>query len=190
MPRPKLISDDQVLEAAHRVMLRLGPERFTLSDVAVEVGLSRAALIQRFTDKRTLHLTTMERATQEVRDYFAAAPGDRGIPALWAMLEHLIGGLGAGDDFGGYLLLAAGDLNDPELNALARERNLLVREAIHERLPETPERAESAVLIQATIQGASMIWLVERPGRLDEYVAGQTRNVIRRLYPGELDRAG
>ncbi len=53
MPRPKLVSDDQVLDATHAVMLRLGPERFTLSDVAEAVGLSRAALIQRFTDKRT-----------------------------------------------------------------------------------------------------------------------------------------
>lgn len=54
MPRPKLVSDDDVLEATRRVMLREGPDRFTLADVAKEVGLSRAALIQRFDNKAGL----------------------------------------------------------------------------------------------------------------------------------------
>ncbi|HEE2312773.1 TPA: TetR family transcriptional regulator, partial [Klebsiella pneumoniae] len=50
MPRPKLKSDDEVLEAATVVLKRCGPIEFTLSGVAKEVGLSRAALIQRFTN--------------------------------------------------------------------------------------------------------------------------------------------
>lgn len=185
MPRKKLVSDDEVLDATHAAMLRFGPDRFTLSDVATAVGLSRAALIQRFTDKRTLHVRTMERSTLEVRDYFAAAPRQKGLRPLWAMLEDLIGGLGAGDGFGGYLLLAWGDLNDERLNALARERNELVRNAILERLPDGPGRSDNARLIQSVIQGASMIWLVERPGALAVYVAAETRRIIERLYPGQ-----
>ena len=54
MPRPKLKSDDEVLEAATVVLKRCGPIEFTLSGVAKEVGLSRAALIQRFTNRDTL----------------------------------------------------------------------------------------------------------------------------------------
>lgn len=185
MPRPKLVSDDQVLDATHAAMLRLGPERFTLSDVAEAVGLSRAALIQRFTDKRTLHLKTLERSTQEVRDYFAAAPKERGLTPLWAMLRDLIGGMGSGEGFAGYLLLAWGDVNDAELNALARERNQLVRQAIFERLPEAADRADSAALIQMVIQGACMLWLVEPQGTLAGYTESETRKVIERLYPGE-----
>lgn len=185
MPRKKLVSDAEVLDATHVAMLRHGPDRFTLSDVAAAVGLSRAALIQRFTDKRTLHFLTMERATQEVRDYFAAAPRDRGLRPLWSMLDDLIAGLGSGEGFGGYLLLAWGDLADDRLNALARERNELVRAAIEERLPEGAGRAENARLIQSVIQGASMIWLVERPGGLAAYVAAETRRILERLYPGQ-----
>lgn len=185
MPRPKLISDDQVLDATHAAMLRLGSDRFTLSDVATAVGLSRAALIQRFTDKRTLHRKAMERSTQEVRDYFAATPRDRGLIPLWAMLHDLIGGMGSGEGFAGYLLLAWDDVNDPALNALARERNQLVRAAIFERLPDTPERGDSAGLIQAVIQGACMLWLVEPQGTLAGYTEDETRKVIQRLYPGE-----
>ncbi len=185
MPRPKLVSDDQVLDATHAAMLRLGPDRFTLNDVAVAVGLSRAALVQRFTDKRRLHELTMERATQQVRDYFAAAPREVGLVPLWAMLSDLISGLGSGEEFSGYLLLAWGDLNDPTLNRLARERNELVRSGIRDRLPPGPDRDEAARLVQSVIQGASMIWLVERPEGLADYVAAETRRVLERLYPGE-----
>lgn len=185
MPRPKLVSDEQVLNATHAVMLRLGPDRFTLNDVAEAVGLSRAALVQRFDDKRRLHLLTMERATAQVRAYFAAAPLEVGLRPLWAMLRDLIGGMGSGEGFGGYLLLAWGDLTDPELNRLARARNEMVREAIHVRLPPDPRQAEAALLIQQLIQGASMIWLVERPGGLADYVTAETRTLLHRLYPGE-----
>jgi len=38
MPRPKLKSDDEVLEAATAVLKRCGPIDFTLSGVAKEAG--------------------------------------------------------------------------------------------------------------------------------------------------------
>jgi TetR/AcrR family macrolide resistance operon transcriptional repressor len=61
MPRPKLKSDDEVLEAATAVLKRCGPIDFTLSGVAKEAGLSRATLIQRFTNRDTLLVRMMER---------------------------------------------------------------------------------------------------------------------------------
>ncbi len=64
MPRPKLKSDDEVLEAATVVLKRCGPIEFTLSGVAKEVGLSRAALIQRFTNRDTLLVRMMERGVR------------------------------------------------------------------------------------------------------------------------------
>lgn len=70
MPRPKLHSDEFILDTALGILLQKGPSAFTLSDVAEAVGISRAALIQRFKDKATLHRKVMERTTQEVRDYF------------------------------------------------------------------------------------------------------------------------
>lgn len=183
MPRPKLVSDDEVLDAAHAAMLRLGPDRFTLADVARDLGLSRAALIQRFGDKSGLHLRTMERDTEAVRRYFAAAPRETGLVALWAMLRDLIEGMGAGEGFAGYLLLLWADAGDPALTRLARERNRLVREAIAERLPEGEARLANAGLIQNVIQGATMRWLVEREGELAGFVLAETRVALLRLYP-------
>ncbi len=67
MPRPKLVSDDDVLQATRRVMLREGTDRFTLADVAKEVGLSRAALIQRFDNKAGLARNVAIRGLTELQ---------------------------------------------------------------------------------------------------------------------------
>ncbi|MDU9462744.1 TetR/AcrR family transcriptional regulator, partial [Escherichia coli] len=53
MPRPKLKSDDEVLEAAPAVLKRCGPIEFTLSGVAKAVGLSRPAFPTPFTTPDT-----------------------------------------------------------------------------------------------------------------------------------------
>jgi TetR/AcrR family macrolide resistance operon transcriptional repressor len=72
MPRPKLASDADILDATRRVLLRQGAT-FTLSDVATEVGLSRAALIQRFGNKAGLerqlaahHLLALQRLIESL----------------------------------------------------------------------------------------------------------------------------
>lgn len=82
MPRPKLKSDDEVLEAATVVLKRCGPIEFTLSGVAKEVGLSRAALIQRFTNRDTLLVRMMERGVEQVRHYLNAIPIGAGPQGL------------------------------------------------------------------------------------------------------------
>ncbi|KFL25247.1 TetR family transcriptional regulator [Devosia sp. 17-2-E-8] len=184
MARPKLHSDDEILSMAQAVLVAKGPAGFTLSDVAEAVGVSRAAIIQRFENKTNLHRRVMERSTQEVRDYFAARPVVEGIPALRDMLSELIAGMGEGEGFAGYLLLEWSDVHDEALNRLAQERNRLVREAIAVRLPESPEQDVQASLIQAVIQGATMQWLIEPQGPLNGFVEAQTFRLLDRLFPG------
>lgn len=186
MPRPKLHSDDEILETAQAVLLRKGPSDFTLSDVAVAVGLSRAALIQRFGDKATLHALVMERMTQEVRDYFVQAPSEPGLGPLWFMLKDLIAGMGTGEGSEAYLLLLWGDVRDPVLRVLANERNELVRGAIEVRLPAGPhEPFKTSLLIQAVIQGSCMQWMVARDGDLASFMTQSTANVLSVLYPDQ-----
>lgn len=50
-PRPRKASDDEIYAAAHRVMMRVGPEQFTLAEIAGEAGLTAGALVQRFGSK-------------------------------------------------------------------------------------------------------------------------------------------
>lgn len=184
MPRPKLHSDDQVLKAAQSVLLEKGPSEFTLSDVANAVGISRAALIQRFKDKANLHLLVMQRMTQEVRDYFAAAPRDAGLDPLWLLLKDLIAGMGAGTGSESLLLLFWGDATEISLRSLAAERNELVRAGIEARLPSEPRNIRVASeLIQAVMQGAYMQWMVERQGELAAFMLLRTQQILTVLYP-------
>ncbi|MEV9739415.1 TetR/AcrR family transcriptional regulator, partial [Escherichia coli] len=96
MPRPKLKSDDEVLEAATVVLKRCGPIEFTLSGVAKEVGLSRAALIQRFTNRDTLLVRMMERGVEQVRHYLNAIPIGAGPQGLWEFLQVLVRSMNTG----------------------------------------------------------------------------------------------
>lgn len=187
MPRTKLHSDEAVLAAALVVLLRKGPTNFTLSDVAGEIGMSRAALIQRFGDKVTLHRKVRESMTREVHAYFDGldpARFGKGLAPLWDLLRDLISGMGAGEDTPGYLLLNWADIQDPVLLKLARESDERVLREIEMRLPSGPHApAEAACLVQAVIQGACMQWLIARDGPLVDYMLGQTRRVLQALYP-------
>ncbi|MBG3876490.1 TetR/AcrR family transcriptional regulator [Desulfovibrio oxamicus] len=184
MARPKLHSDEFILDIALSIMLQKGPSAFTLSDVAGAVGISRAALIQRFKDKATLHHKVMERNTQEVRDYFAKASPEKGLDPLWVMLKDLIAGMGNGAGMEGHLLLLWGDVQEPSLRALAAERNRLVLQAIEARLPAGPRPSgHTASLIQTVIQGACMQWLVEPEGELAAFMTERTRMLLAILYP-------
>src|SRR5690349_10725379 len=70
--RPRTATDADILAAAHRAVSRLGPARLTLADVAREVGLSPATLVQRFGSKRGLLLALAGQAPAGVEDCFAA----------------------------------------------------------------------------------------------------------------------
>ena len=71
-PRRRTKDDAAILEAAGRIIARLGPANFTLADVAREVGLSAATLVQRFGSKRGLMLAVAESARDSVDTCFAA----------------------------------------------------------------------------------------------------------------------
>lgn len=93
MPRPKLKSDTEVLDAAARVLKRRGPIAFTLNDVAQEVGLARATLIQRFLNRETLLQRLMARNLEQLQQALAAMPLQTGQVGLQAFLQNLIQGM-------------------------------------------------------------------------------------------------
>jgi TetR/AcrR family macrolide resistance operon transcriptional repressor len=185
VPRPKLHSDEAILDAALEVLLRRGPAGFTLNDVAVELGMSRAALIQRFKNKDTLYRRAMERSGAQRRDYLARMPVEVGARGLWRFLTELVSGMGTGEGLDTYLLLAWQDLRDTTLRRMALERNLMVRRAIADRLPETVERDALAAVLQDVIAGATMQWMVEREPPLTRYVLKRLRRVLELLFPHE-----
>ncbi|MFC7728173.1 TetR/AcrR family transcriptional regulator [Actinomadura keratinilytica] len=73
MARPRTTSDEAILQATGRALLRHGPGRLTLGGVAAEAGLSPATLVQRFGSKRGLLLAFARRAAEHAREPFDRA---------------------------------------------------------------------------------------------------------------------
>lgn len=85
-PRPRTITDEEILAATHRTMCRLGPVKLTLSEVAKEARLSPATLVQRFGSKRRLLLAVATSAVDYVDECFVALRAQRSSP-LAALIE-------------------------------------------------------------------------------------------------------
>jgi TetR/AcrR family macrolide resistance operon transcriptional repressor len=159
MPRPKTISDEEVLRAALDVMASNGMI-FTIADIARHVGLSRATLIQRFGDRDAILRRIAEQEVEATRSWLEGHPIAKGTDALWQFLEMIVSSMGEGEGFSARVQIAAFESRDPELRALADQRYALVQKAIAARLPEITEPLETAKHLHAIIAGATMQWVV------------------------------
>lgn len=162
MARPKLVSDTDVLEATRRVMLRQGSERFTLSDVAAEVGLSRAALIQRFENKAGLASRLATHQLEGLQRLIAAYPvPNKGPRQVLPFLDKAL------EAFDISVLLA-----DPAATGL-------LRDAIVSRLdePSRQRAAEVADMLMTVLAGAAA-----EGDRA--HIASRLRLALRLIYAG------
>ncbi len=182
MPRPKLKSDDEVLAAATAVYKRMGPIDFTLSAVANEVGLSRAALIQRFTNRDTLLVRMMERGVEQVRVHLDAMPAEPGPQGLWDFLKALVRSMDTSRDFSMNFLISWYERQVPELRELAIQRSSLVVEGIRKRLPPGAF-AGAERLLYSVIAGAAAQWATEQRGELADHVLAQVAATLRLMFP-------
>ena len=185
MPRPKTVADDAVLDAALRIMLRPQREAFTLSDVALEVGLSRAALIQRFQNRGGLQLSVAERGLRLLEGYIQSAPAGRGVNHAWSFVHDLVTSMGSDDRLPSLLMMLRDDMVDAELNRIAGARNRMIREAIAQRLPESVEGDADAVasLIQVTLQGAVVQGGIDKAPDLKRHILHHIRLLLQLAFP-------
>ena len=172
MPRRKTVSDASVLDGALCVMFRTSPSKFTLADVAEEVGIAPATLMQRFKSKRNLIVRAIERDNAQFSKTLIAAPQATGAEAVIGLFVQLTPDLGPQDDsLTDQLLWLREDFRDAQLNSLARERFRVLRSAITARLPILPvPPAVAARLLDAQWQGALNQWGFFKEGRLVDYV--------------------
>ncbi|WP_328524560.1 TetR/AcrR family transcriptional regulator [Kribbella sp. NBC_00359] len=62
MARPRLVSDEVILDATREVLAELGPGKLTLAAVGARAGLAPPTLLQRFGSKRGLLLASAARS--------------------------------------------------------------------------------------------------------------------------------
>ena len=189
-PRPRKVSDDDVLLAAQRVMARLGPNELTLAAIAHEAGLTAGALVQRFGSKRGLLLTLSERFSGGIDQMFADLRKQHRSPlaALYAYsdcMANLATSPAALARNFAYLQI---DLTDPDFrHHLARQakdtrRGLeeLVRDAVSAKeLSPVSDPRQLARTVEAVISGSMMSWAFYQQGSALEWMREDLKAVLK-----------
>jgi AcrR family transcriptional regulator len=179
-PRPRTVSDEEILGAAGRVIGRVGPTRVTLADVAREVGLSPATLVQRFGSKRGLLLALAEGAAESTGACFEMIRGQHPSPldALLASATFMAQMVQSPEEMANQLAFLQIDLSDPDFyrhmrkstDGLQAGYTALLDDAVSagELVPCDTSRLARAV---GSIAGGSLLtWAVVRTGSAEQYV--------------------
>jgi AcrR family transcriptional regulator len=177
MPRRKTISDDEVLDRALPLMVSAGPAGFTLGELARDLGMAPATLLQRFGDKATLIERVFAKDNERFVEWLATLPPDTGADAVTRIYADCTQLFGESSNLADHLLWLREDIRDPMLNGLARARFALFRAEIVKRLPPMRIAADQvARLLDAQFHGAVIQWALEPVGTLDDFVAESLRS--------------
>lgn len=176
MARPKTASDEEILQAAHRVISRRGFEGFSLAEVAREVGISRSAIIQRFESTRALKLKLTDKMIDRFRDALNSLPVIRSGDGLIALMSFIGDMVKGRDNLAVFMQNLQADFNDDEFNALELRRIETLRQAISARMPEVKIDHDSAVLaFIANMGGSLMQWQIWSDADASTYLVERTR---------------
>ena len=180
-PRPRKVSDEEVLEAAHRAMQRLGPNDITLAAIGAEAGLTPGALVQRFGSKRQILLALVEGAAGQVPGMFAGLRAAHDSP-LEVVLAYGRCMAAMGDSpttLAHHLSYLQLDLSDPDFNRHARaqaratrtELEALLSEAVAagELMPDVSPEA-LARQVEVTVSGSLVSWGFYQDGTAADWV--------------------
>lgn len=188
MPRKKALSDVAVLAAAGRVFGRIGPNRFTLADVAEEAGLAPATLSQRFGSKHALMLAFAEHAANTARSPFELAKirVSEPLAALQAALGLASRPLRSRRELAHALVFLLEDLADKELRAHAARHARWTESSIRELLDSAvalgqlraTDTARLARALQAAWNGALIQWAIRGRGALGEWVGAVVETLL------------
>jgi AcrR family transcriptional regulator len=174
MSRPRTASDADILDGAARAISRLGPARLTLADVASEVGLAPATLIQRFGSKRGLLLGLAQRARATAEGCFAAArlASPSPLGALLIAATDMARHAGSPQSLANHLAFHQIDLGDSDFHDLAGScaRTILagyeglLRDAVAAGEIEPCDTSGLARGIQAMTPGSLLNWAIQPEG--------------------------
>jgi TetR/AcrR family macrolide resistance operon transcriptional repressor len=157
MARPKQISDTDLYRAAQRVYQRRGHHNFTLSELAREVKLSRAAIIQRLDGAEALKIALSADALSFFEDALRVLPSTRDGNSLIALAAFIGDTLTERTQLASYLQNFQADLADKHLAELDERRAAALFDAVSERMPKIAVEHASAVQAFVAHMGGSLL---------------------------------
>ena len=148
--RPRVMSDDAIYTAGLAVLAEVGSERLTLARLASVLGVTPAAVRQRFGSKRGLLVEMSRRRVEQTEHRFAAARAAFSSP-LEALQAAFVAEL---DQIAEPRQLANMERHIGELLAEATERDEIAG-------PVTPELVSTVL---AAVEGTMLIWAIAPRG--------------------------
>ena len=177
MPRPRKIREEDLIDAAVRVIDRSGLFGFTLAKVAREAGVTAPLLMQRFGSKRGLLLALTDATAPEIDAAFARAAKEN-ASALVALHEALVAlsqpttprALANG------LAFLRLDVTDPAFHDRARRFLQALHKATRALLDKAVKRGELrrcdtdalARAIEVAYNGSLLSWAIRQDGSAEE----------------------
>lgn len=187
-PRPRTVTDEEILGATHRAISALGPAKITLADVAKEAGLSAATLVQRFGSKRGLLLALVSSGVDSVEYCFTAVRKAHRSPyaALIAAATELTRHMKTPEELANGLAFLQMDVSDPDFHRLALGHSKQVVAGYRALLDEAVKAGEltkcnTARLARAVgaMSGGSLIaWAIHREGTAEKWVKGDLATLL------------
>ncbi len=181
MPRPKMVSDTDVLAAAHQLIHERGPDALTFASLARACGLSASTLVQRFGSKPELVRSTLlqawDRLDEKTARLAATLPKTaEGAIRLLATLSRDYGGI---ESYAEGLLILREDLRDPVLRARGAAWKRSLSGALDDCFSQVPQAPEGiGLLMAAQWQGALLWWSFDPRGAVDRFAEDCLRRFV------------
>lgn len=159
MARPQTVTDDEIFRAAREVIARRGADSFTLSEVAAEVGLSRAAIILRFKSTHALKVRLMTQMVDGFCHLLGNLPKTPSGDHLLELAAFIGARIQTPQSLSAFFIRYNTHMQDDELAKLEIKRGEALREAISRIMPKTAISHEAAVnAFSAHLTGSIMAW--------------------------------
>jgi AcrR family transcriptional regulator len=182
--RPRLVSDDAILDATRQVLAELGPTKLTLAAVGARVGLAPPTLLQRFGSKRGLLLASAARSPLMVLRGLEEAEGRNTSPlaTLRDFARTAVAHIKHREELGNGLGFVQLDVADPDFrqHALAHSAAIVdsctrLYRAAQEAGELRPDTDVPALARHTMVcfNGALQVWAVNGWGSLPEFLTEQ-----------------
>ena len=172
--RPRVMSDDAIYLAGLQVLAVHGSDGITLSRVAQILGVTPAAVRQRFGSKRGLLVEMSKRRVEQTELRFSAARAAFSSPleALQAAFVGEMDQIGEPQQIANAFSAYTDNIGDPEMRAAfatelaAMERHVgeLLNEAVACGELDRPVTAQLVSTVLAAVEGTMLIWAIAPRG--------------------------
>ena len=187
-PRPRTVSDEEILAATGRAMSRLGPAKLTLAEVAREAGVSAATVVQRFGSKRGLLLAASRGLAEYMDDCFVELRSRHRSPlaAVIAAATDMARNTASPDEMANHLAGLQIDIGDPDFRKPMHDMSVKMLAGYQALLDDAVKagelrRCDTAALSRTigAVSGGSLIsWAVFREGTAEQWVRQDLETLI------------